>query len=141
MTERVVITGLGAITPIGANAHETWGNLVEGRSGIGPITLFDTTDFDARIGGEVKNFQPDELLSAREAKRLDRFCQFALIASREALADSGLVIDESNSEDVGVLMGSGIGGQSIVSVRPALSRAERKTLASSAVAAARSAGS
>jgi beta-ketoacyl-acyl-carrier-protein synthase II len=110
MTERVVITGLGAITPIGANAHETWGNLVEGRSGIGPITLFDATEFDARIGGEVKNFQPDELLSAREAKRLDRFCQFALIASREALADSGLVIDESNSQDVGVLMGSGIGG-------------------------------
>ncbi len=110
MTERVVVTGMGAITPVGGTVSETWSNLVEGHSGIGPITLFDTTDFDARIAGEVKNFQPEELLSAREAKRLDRFCQFALIACREAIVDSGITIDESNSEDVGVLIGSGIGG-------------------------------
>src|SRR5436190_11487807 len=110
MTERVVVTGMGAITPIGATVDETWANAVEGHGGVGPITLFDATDFDARIAGEVKNFKPEEVLSAREAKRLDRFVQFALIATREALEDSGLTIDESNSEDIGILMGSGIGG-------------------------------
>src|SRR5947207_2987616 len=110
MPERVVVTGMGAITPVGGTVDETWGNLVEGHSGIGPITLFDATEFDARIAGEVKQFQPEELLSAREAKRMDRFCQFALIACREAMSDAGLTIDESNSEEVGVLVGSGIGG-------------------------------
>jgi 3-oxoacyl-[acyl-carrier-protein] synthase II len=110
VTERIVITGLGAVTPVGHTASETWSNMIEGQSGIGPITLFDASEIDARIAGEVKNFQPEELLSAREAKRLDRFCQFALIATREALADSGLEITEENSENVGVLVGSGIGG-------------------------------
>ena len=110
MTERIVITGLGAVTPVGHTVDETWSNLIEGQSGIGPITLFDASEIEARIAGEVKNFQPEELLSAREAKRLDRFCQFALIATREALADSGLEITEENSENVGVLVGSGIGG-------------------------------
>src|SRR5437870_4134113 len=84
--------------------------MVEGRSGIGPITLFDATEMDSRIAGEVHGFDADALLSAREAKRLDRYCQFGLVAAREALAHSGLVIDESNSENIGVLMGSGIGG-------------------------------
>jgi len=110
MTERVVVTGMGVVTPVGATVSETWSNLVEGHSGIGPITLFDAAEFDARIAGEVKNFEPEAVLSPREAKRLDRFCQFALIACREALSDSGLTIDESNSTDVGVLFGSGIGG-------------------------------
>src|ERR671933_103426 len=110
MAERVVVTGMGAITPVGGTVDETWNNLVEGHSGIGPITLFDATDFDARIAGEVKDFQPEAVLSAREVKRLDRFCQFALIACREALEDAGLTIDESNAEEVGVLIGSGIGG-------------------------------
>lgn len=110
MPERVVITGMGALTPVGKSVAETWANLVEGQSGIGEITIFDTTNFSVRIAGEVKDFHPEELLSAREARRLDRFCQFALLAAREAMADSGLTIDESNSEDVGVLIGSGIGG-------------------------------
>ena len=110
MTERVVVTGLGAVTPLGGTANETWSNLVEGHSGVGPITLFDTDGFDARIAAEVKNFQPEQVLSPREAKRLDRFCQFALIACREAIADSGIVIDEENAEEVGVLVGAGIGG-------------------------------
>lgn len=110
MPERVVITGLGAVTPLGLTVPATWDGMIEGRSGIGPITLFDASEMDSRIAGEVRGFDPDELLSPREARRLDRFCQFALVASREALADSGLVIDESNSENVGVLMGSGIGG-------------------------------
>jgi len=110
MTDKVVITGLGAITPVGHSVAETWSNLVEGQSGIGTITLFDPTGFDVTIAGEVKNFRPEDLLSAREARRLDRFCQFALLAAREALADAGLTIDESNSAEVGVLVGSGIGG-------------------------------
>ena len=110
MTERVVVTGMGAVTPIGATVYETWTNIVEGHSGVGRITLFDATDFDARIAAEVKDFRPEELLSPREAKRLDRFCQFALVACREAMEDSGIVIDDSNAEDIGVLVGSGIGG-------------------------------
>jgi 3-oxoacyl-[acyl-carrier-protein] synthase II len=110
MPERVVVTGMGVVTPVGGTVSETWSNLVEGHSGIGPITLFDAAEFDARIAGEVKNFAPEALLSPREAKRQDRFCQFALVACREALADSGLTIDDSNSTDVGVLFGSGIGG-------------------------------
>lgn len=110
MAERVVVTGMGAITPLGHTVDETWSNLVEGESGVGPLTLFDTTGFEVRIAGEVKNFDPEAVLSPREARRLDRFCQFALLAAREALADAGLTIDESNWDDVGVLMGSGIGG-------------------------------
>jgi beta-ketoacyl-acyl-carrier-protein synthase II len=110
MTERVVVTGLGAITPLGHTVDATWNGLVEGQSGIGSITLFETAGFDVTIGGEVKNFHPEEVLSHREARRMDRFCQFSLIAARDAVADAGLVIDESNSEDIGVIMGSGIGG-------------------------------
>jgi 3-oxoacyl-[acyl-carrier-protein] synthase II len=110
MPERIVVTGIGAVTPLGLNAASTWDGMIEGRSGIGAITLFDASEMESRIAGEVRDFVADDLLSAREAKRLDRYCQFALVAAREALADSGLVIDESNSEEVGVLMGSGIGG-------------------------------
>ena len=110
MAERVVITGMGAVSPLGCTVNETWNNLIEGQSGIGPISLFDTTGFDVRIAGEAKDFNPEELLSPREAKRLDRFCQFALVASREAIRDADLTIDESNATEVGVLIGSGIGG-------------------------------
>jgi 3-oxoacyl-[acyl-carrier-protein] synthase II len=110
MSERVVVTGLGAVTPVGQTVADAWSNLLAGRSGIGPITLFDTEAFDVRIAGEVKDFHPERILSPREVKRLDRFCQFSLIAAREALADAALTIDESNSADIGVLMGSGIGG-------------------------------
>ncbi len=110
MNERVVITGLGVITPLGNNVETTWNNLIEGQSGIGEISLFDAAGFDVRIGGEVKDFRPEAILSHKEARRQDRFCQFSLIAAREALEDSGLVIDESNGEQIGVVMGSGIGG-------------------------------
>lgn len=110
MSERVVVTGLGAITPLGHTVEATWSNLVEGHSGIGPITAFDASAYDARIAGEVNDFDPEVFLSPREARRLDRFSQFALIAAREALNDSGVAIDESNSADVGVLIGSAVGG-------------------------------
>lgn len=110
MAERVVVTGLGAITPLGLDVPTTWDGLVEGRSGIGTITAFDAGEMESQIAGEVKGFDPDALLSAREARRLDRFCQFALISARQAIADANLTIDESNSEEIGILMGSGIGG-------------------------------
>jgi 3-oxoacyl-[acyl-carrier-protein] synthase II len=110
MAERVVITGMGAITPLGHTLPETWDNIVEGRSGIGPITAFDCADFDSRIAGEIKNFKPEEKLSFKEVKRLDRFCQLALIAAKEAVEDSGLEITEENGEEIGVIMGSAVGG-------------------------------
>jgi len=110
MAERVVITGMGAVSPLGCTVDEMWSHLIEGHSGIGPINLFDPTGFDVRIAGEVTGFNPEGMLSAREAKRLDRFCQFALVASREAIRDADLTIDESNATEVGVLIGSGIGG-------------------------------
>jgi len=110
MAERVVITGMGAVSPLGCTVDEMWSHLIEGHSGIGPIRLFDPTGFDVRIAGEVTGFNPEAMLSAREAKRLDRFCQFALVASREAIRDADLTIDESNATEVGVLIGSGIGG-------------------------------
>ncbi|MBM2809893.1 MAG: fabF [Chloroflexi bacterium] len=110
MAERVVVTGLGAITPLGHSVVATWDCLLAGRSGIGPITAFDASEIDARIAGEVKDFTPEAVLSPREVKRLDRFCQFGLIAARQAIEDSGVVIDEGISEEVGVIFGSGIGG-------------------------------
>jgi 3-oxoacyl-[acyl-carrier-protein] synthase II len=110
MSGRVVITGMGAITPLGHTVDATWNGLVEGQSGIGAITLFDAADFDVRIAGEVKDFHPEEVLSHRESRRMDRFCQFSLIAARAALDDAALSIDESNSEEIGIVIGSGIGG-------------------------------
>src|SRR6266545_4000398 len=101
MSERIVVTGLGAVTPLGPSVAATWQGLIAGQSGIGPITLFDTSGFDVTIAGEVRDFKPESVLSPREVKRLDRFCQFALVAAREALDDSGLTINESNSADVG----------------------------------------
>ncbi|HZT08309.1 MAG TPA: beta-ketoacyl-ACP synthase II [Chloroflexota bacterium] len=105
-----MVTGLGTITPLGTTLSTTWDGIVEGKPGVGPITRFDTTGFDCRIAGEIKGFSPEDALSFKEAKRLDRFCQLALVASREALEDSGLEIDESISEHVGVLFGSAVGG-------------------------------
>ncbi len=110
MAERVVITGMGAVSPLGCTVDEMWSHLIEGHSGIGPISLFNTAGFDVRIAGEVTGFNPEAMLSNREAKRLDRFCQFALVASRDAIRDADLTIDESNATEVGVLIGSGIGG-------------------------------
>jgi 3-oxoacyl-[acyl-carrier-protein] synthase II len=108
--ERVVITGLGAITPVGHDVLSTWDCLLAGQSGIGAITAFDAGEISARIAGEVKDFNPETVLSPREVKRLDRFCQFALISARQAIEDASLTIDESNSEDIGIIFGSGIGG-------------------------------
>ena len=108
--KRVVITGLGTISPLGNDVDTTWQALLGGRSGIGPITLFDTSDIKYRIAGEVKDFDPLALFGAREARRMDRFTHFALAAAKQALDDSGLTITKENASRVGAVMGSGIGG-------------------------------
>lgn len=110
MKRRVVVTGMGAVTPIGIGIGSFWDGLVNGRSGAGPITRFDASDFDCRIAAEVRDFEPTQYMERKEAKRMDRFAQFAVAASKMALEDSGLQIDESNADRVGVLIGSGIGG-------------------------------
>ncbi|RJP39063.1 MAG: beta-ketoacyl-[acyl-carrier-protein] synthase II [Phycisphaerales bacterium] len=107
---RVVITGMGAITPLGNTVDRFWEGLIEGRSGIGPITRFDVSAFDVRFGGECGHFDPDRLIDRRAVKRLDRFSQFALAAARDALAESGLTITDQTAGRVGVIVGSGIGG-------------------------------
>jgi len=107
---RVVVTGMGAITALGLNVKDTWQGLVEGRSGIGPITQFDASTYPIRIAGEVKGFDPGEYMSAREAKRMARFSQFAVAAAKMALEDAELNVEESNAEDMGVVVGTGIGG-------------------------------
>jgi len=110
MEERVVITGMGAVSPLGTGARKMWAALVAGQSGIAPITLFETSEYDSRIAGEVKDFDPLAFIDKRDLKRMDRFVQFAVAASRMALEDSGLTINEENDDNVGVLIGSGIGG-------------------------------
>ena len=108
--KRVVITGLGAITPLGNTLQDYWEGLLAGHSGIGPITLFDASDHTCRIAGEVKGFDPLDYMNRKESKRMDRFAQFGVAASKQALADANLVIDSHNATDVGVMIGTGIGG-------------------------------
>lgn len=110
MGNRVVITGLGVISPVGNDVDTFWDSLINGRSGVDYITQFDTTDYPVKIGAEVKGFNPEDFIDKKEVRRLDRFTQYAIAASKMALKDSGLVIDENNAERVGVYIGSGIGG-------------------------------
>lgn len=112
--KRVVVTGLGAITPIGNTLAEYWEGLISGRNGIGPITLFDASKHDCRIAGEVKGFDPQAYLDRKEAKRMDRFAQFGVSTSKQALADAGFVINDLNAEQVGVVIGTGIGGLKVM---------------------------
>ena len=107
---RVVITGLGVITPIGNNVEEFWKGLVEGKCGIDEITHFDTTEFKVKLAGEVKNFNIEEHFERREAKRLDRYSHLALVAERELMKDSGLDVSNIDCERFGVAVSSGIGG-------------------------------
>ena len=107
---RVVITGMGAITPIGHGVNDYWQGLVEGRNGIDLITRFDTTKFDTKFAGEVKNFNPEDYLDKKSIRRLDPFAQYALITAIMAVEDSGLDIDGINKDRFGVIYGSGIGG-------------------------------
>jgi 3-oxoacyl-[acyl-carrier-protein] synthase II len=113
--KRVVVTGMGVISPLGLDVPTLWQNLVAGRSGIAPITLFDTDGMDVRIAGEAHGFEATNYMSAKDARRADRFTQFAIAALSEAQAQSGLVIDDHNAADVGVIVGSGVGGISTYS--------------------------
>jgi len=108
--KRVVVTGLGAITPVGNTVKEYWQGLLQGRSGIGSITLFDASGLTCQIAGEVKGFDPCDYLNRKEARRMDRFAQFAVCASQQAIANAGLEINDVNATSIGVLIGSGIGG-------------------------------
>ncbi|QHG92742.1 beta-ketoacyl-[acyl-carrier-protein] synthase II [Coxiella endosymbiont of Amblyomma sculptum] len=107
---RVVITGLGVVTPVGNSVSEMWSSLLKGRSGVTRITRFDTSGFPTKIAAEVKNFNPHLSLESKDVRHTDVFVQFAVEASRQAIENSGLVIDESNASRVGVAIGSGIGG-------------------------------
>jgi 3-oxoacyl-[acyl-carrier-protein] synthase II len=107
---RVVITGLGTVNPLGLSVPDTWRALLAGRSGIGPITLFDAAQFKVKFAGEAHGFRPDPVIDARAVRRLDRFSQFALVAAAEAVADSGLDFAAEDAFRCGCILGSGIGG-------------------------------
>jgi 3-oxoacyl-[acyl-carrier-protein] synthase II len=109
-SKRVVVTGIGAITPIGNTVDAYWQNLVAGTSGAGPITLFDASRFKTRFACEVKNFDATEYLDRKEARKIDRYCQFALISSDEAIRSAGITNDHVDTDRVGVIFASGIGG-------------------------------
>ena len=114
VSKRVVITGLGAITPIGNTLTDYWDGLMRGQNGIAPITLFDASRHGCRIAGEVKGFDPHEYMERKEAKRMDRFAQLAVAASKQALADAQFTINDLNAEQVGVMIGTGIGGLKVL---------------------------
>ncbi|MFC2020199.1 beta-ketoacyl-ACP synthase II [Chloroflexota bacterium] len=107
---RVVISGIGCISPLGLDTATTWGNLIAGKSGIDCITHFDASDYDTRIAGEVKEFEPTDHIGRREARRMDRFAQLSVAASIQAVEKSGLQIDSTNRDQIGIIVGSGIGG-------------------------------
>lgn len=114
MKNRVVITGIGAITPIGNNAKDFWNGIKEGKCGIDKITAFDTAEYKAKLAAEVKGFKVEDYIDKREARRMDKYCQFAMVAANEAVKDAGLNIEEVDSERFGVMVGSGIGGISTI---------------------------
>jgi len=109
-SRRVVITGLGAVTPIGNTVSTYWAGLQSGANGVAPITLFDASKHACRFAAEVKDFDPTGVLDPKETKRWDRFCQFGVVAAKEALAQSGLEITDANRQRIGVIIGSGVGG-------------------------------
>jgi len=114
LNRRVVVTGLGLVSPLGIGVNETWQALCDGKSGVGAITRFDTSNFQTKIAAEVKNFKAEDFLPRKEAKRNERFISFAIAAARMAIEDSGLEIDDKNSDRVGVITGCGLGGLGIL---------------------------
>ncbi|MEM8604709.1 MAG: beta-ketoacyl-ACP synthase II, partial [Cyanobacteria bacterium P01_H01_bin.121] len=111
---RVVITGLGAVTPLGNTLADYWTSLLAGVNGIGPITLFDTSAHACRFAGEVKDFDPQQYMERKEAKRMDRFAQFAIAATKQALADAKFEINDLNAQQVGIIIGTGVGGLKVM---------------------------
>jgi len=114
LTRRVVVTGVGLVCALGTGTEESWSNLVAGKSGVGPITLFDTTGFDCRIGGEIKNFDPFRWIEKKELKKMGRFIQVALAGADFAIKMSGWKKEDSDLDEVGVYVSSGIGGFDII---------------------------
>lgn len=108
--ERIVITGMGTVNPLGLNVQETWNNVIAGVSGVGPITIFDSTPLGVHFACEVKNFIPEKYMDSREARRRDRFEQLATAAANEAIANAGLEVTESNAGSIGIIISSAIGG-------------------------------
>ena len=111
-SRRVVVTGIGALTPIGNNLQDYWEGLIRGVSGAAPITHFNAEEFKTRFACEVKNFEVTDFINRKEARKMDQFCQYAMVAADQAFSDSGLIVDEIDSDRVGVVWGSGIGGMS-----------------------------
>jgi len=111
---RVVVTGLGLITPVGLGVSESWANIISGQSGIGKITKFDCSTYPSQVAGEVKNFDPLLYILPKDARRMDTFIQFGIAAGVEAFRDSGIEVTDSNSERIGVSVGSGIGGINLI---------------------------
>ncbi|ODN67473.1 3-oxoacyl-[acyl-carrier-protein] synthase 2 [Methylophaga muralis] len=107
---RVVVTGLGAVTPVGLSVAESWENILAGKSGVAPITTFDVTDFPVRFGASVKNFDVETVISRKDAKKMDTFIHYGIAAAVEAIKDAGLEVTDANAERIGVAIGSGIGG-------------------------------
>ncbi|HVR74873.1 MAG TPA: beta-ketoacyl synthase N-terminal-like domain-containing protein, partial [Planctomycetota bacterium] len=111
---RVVVTGVGLVSPLGTGTETTWEGILAGESGIGPITKFDASDFASQIAGEVPDFEPTRFVERKDVKKTDAFIQFALAASEFALEDSGFEVTEENASRVGVVIGSGIGGLPLI---------------------------
>ena len=111
---RVVVTGLGLITPVGIGVSESWANIISGQSGIGKITKFDCSSYPSQVAGEVKNFDPLLYIPPKDARRMDTFIQFGIAAGVEAFKDSGIEVTDTNSERIGVSVGSGIGGINLI---------------------------
>ena len=108
--KRVVVTGLGALTPVGNTVAETWENLVNGVSGAGPITHFDASKFKTQFACEVKNFNAAEFIDRKEARKMDVYTQYAIVAANEAIADSAMDLENVDKNKIGVIFGVGIGG-------------------------------
>ena len=107
---RVVVTGIGVVSPLGLNLTTTWEGVVAGKSGIDYITLFDTESYETKIAGEVKGFEPTDYISRKDTRHMDRFAQLAVAASLQALEQSEIQISSTNEDDIGIVIGSGIGG-------------------------------
>jgi 3-oxoacyl-[acyl-carrier-protein] synthase II len=107
---RVVVTGLGVVSPVGNDVASAWASILAGRSGIAPVARFDTTNFPTRFGGEIRNLDLTPYMTPKDARRMDAFMQYGVVAGTQAMRDSGLIVTEENSERIGILMGSGMGG-------------------------------
>ena len=111
---RVVVTGLGIISPVGNRVEEAWKNIVAGKNGIGSITRMDCSAFTTRIGGEIKDFEVTEYMAAKEARRMDAFMHSGFASCRQAIENAGLEVNDGNADRIGIVYGSGIGGLEMI---------------------------